>query len=34
MIPVMRAACRGVRKPFGGKDIGILIVDFTNGDTL
>ncbi|MCJ7745678.1 MAG: hypothetical protein MUP40_05245 [Actinobacteria bacterium] len=31
---IMRAACRGVRKPFGEKDLGILIVDFTNGDTL
>ena len=31
---IMDAASRGLRKPFSEKDLGNLIIDFTNGDTL
>ena len=31
---ITKAANRGIRKPFGEKDLGDLIIDFANGDTL
>ena len=31
---ITKAANRGIRKPFGEKDLGSLIIDFANGDTL